>query len=95
VQPEETSKELVSNFMVELLVKGYPLANKGQLQAFGEQLLAKYPALEDCRAAINHFRNLAEKKDAYVLFNRAMFISLQTEQNWLLNENSLNFFFLY
>ncbi|RUR08652.1 hypothetical protein [Legionella sp. km772] len=29
VRPEETPKELVNMFLIELLAKGYPLANKG------------------------------------------------------------------
>ncbi|RUR08413.1 hypothetical protein [Legionella sp. km772] len=56
------------------------------------QLIAKYTALEECRVAITYFRTLAEKEDSYLLFNRAMSLCLQTEQFWLLNEQSLSFF---
>lgn len=93
-QPEESQKELVSNFFIELLAKGYPLINKVQLQQWGLFLVAKYSSQESCSAALAYFRGLAAKKDAYLLFNQAMLINLQAEQIWLLNEKSLEFFSL-
>ncbi len=94
VQPEITSKDLVNQFLMELLSEGYPLINKLQLQEFAERLIAKFTALDECRDAIIYYRKLAKRKDDYSLFNRALSLSNQTEQVLLVNENTLNFLVL-
>lgn len=93
-QPEGSQKEFVNNFLIELLAKGYPLANKIQLQQWGLLLTVKHSSQESCSAAFAYFRGLAAKKDGYMLFNQALLINLQAEQIWLLNEKSLAFFSL-
>jgi hypothetical protein len=94
VLPKSTPRELINEFLLflELGHKAYFDFYRTQLSVFTERLIARTLDIEAYKETIAYYKKLIGTQADLGLFDTALHISNLSDQIWLLNDRTLNFF---